>query len=102
MLTKFEIKKRGFLCAQKKRINKRREYRLDALQFSRQLSNKQVADYVGINECYWSYFKKNFEHLEERFEKKLIELFGQEIILIFMDSYVDTIDGPIIKWADEL
>jgi hypothetical protein len=102
MLTKFEIKKRGFLCAQKKRINKRRKYRLDALQFSRQLSDKQVANYVGMNECYWNDFKKNFGHLEERFEKKLVELFGQEIILIFMNNYVDIMDEPIIKWANEL
>ncbi|MFA4960249.1 MAG: hypothetical protein WC548_01150 [Candidatus Pacearchaeota archaeon] len=102
MLTKIEYKKRWFLNEQKKRVNKRRRYRLDALQYSRQLSDKHVAEYIGMNEAYWSEFKKEFGHLDGRYEKKLIELFGQEVIWIFMDYYIDKMDEPVMKWADEL
>jgi len=84
-----------------KRINWKRKRRLEALQFSRQLSDKEVCDFIGMNLEHWEEFKRGNEKLREKYEAKLIELFGEEIIYIFMGYYVNPLSKPKVMWAND-
>ena len=70
-------------------VNRKLQKRLGELIYSRGLTEIEVCSYLGIHIKSWEYVRRGIRRPSQEFIARLMELLGDEVLILFLGYYMD-------------